>query len=61
MGDDEGGYVGVYHQMSSKHLDRYVGEFKGRHNQRPMDTENQMAAMASGSVGKRLQYKDLIA
>ena len=55
------GYVGVYHQMSSKHLDRYVNEFEGRHNQRPMDTENQMAAMASGSVGKRLQYKDLIA
>ena len=51
----------MYHQMSTKHLNRYVGEFKGRHNQRPLDTENQMAAMASGSVGKRLQYKDLIA
>ena len=55
------GCVGVYHQMSTKHLDRCVNEFEGRHNQRPMDTENQMAAMASGSVGKRLKYQDLVA
>ena len=26
------GYVGVYHWMSEKHLNRYVGEFEGRHN-----------------------------
>ena len=26
------GYVGVYHQMSVKHLPRYVAEFEGRHN-----------------------------
>ena len=55
------GYVGVYHQMSVKHLDRYVTEFEGRHNSRPLDTENQMAEMAAGSVGKRLRYSDLIA
>ncbi len=55
------GYVGVYHQMSAKHLDRYVNEFEGRHNQRPLDTEDQMAALAKGSVGKRLRYADLTA
>ena len=55
------GYVGTYHQMSTKHLDRYVNEFEGRHNQRPMDTEIQMASMVSGGVGKRLKYRDLIA
>ncbi len=55
------GYVGVYHQMSAKHLDRYVNEFEGRHNQRPMDTERQMASMAYGMVGKRLSYDQLIA
>ena len=55
------GYVGTYHQMSIKHLPRYVGEFAGRHNHRPMDTEKQMAAMAQGMNGKRLQYKTLIA
>ena len=30
------GYVGVYHQMSAKHLPRYVAEFEGRHNSRPL-------------------------
>ena len=47
--------------MSPKHLDRYVIEFEGRHNSRPLDTEDQMAAMARGLMGKRLQYSDLIA
>ena len=54
------GYDGVYHQMSAKHLDRYVSEFEGRHNNRPLDTEIQMAAMAESAVGKRLRYSDLI-
>lgn len=29
------GYAGTYHHMSVKHLDRYVDEFAGRHNDRP--------------------------
>ena len=32
------GYQGVYHWMSTKHLHRYVVEFEGRHNDRPLDT-----------------------
>ena len=40
------GYIGVYHQMSKKHLHRYVAELAGRHNLRPMDTADQMAVMA---------------
>ena len=55
------GYHGVYHKMSVKHLPRYVREFEGRHNQRPMDTEAQMGAMARGATGKRLRYTDLVA
>ena len=55
------GYDGVYHQMSAKHLGRYVSEFEGRHNNRPLDTEIQMSAMAESAVGKRLRYNDLIA
>ena len=42
------GYVGTYHKMSPQHLGRYVGEFAGRHNQRPDDTVDQMAAMVAG-------------
>ena len=55
------GYVGVYHQVSPKHLDRYITEFEGRHNARPSDTIEQMEAMVRGSNGKRLRYVDLIA
>lgn len=55
------GYHGTYHKWSWKHLDRYVSEFAGRHNSRPMDTEDQMSAMAAGGVGKRLPYKALTA
>ena len=54
------GYEGVYHQMSAKHLHRYVTEFEGRHNVRPLDTADQMATMAGNTVGKHLPYADLI-
>ena len=49
------GYVGTYHHMSVKHLDRYVNEFAGRHNDRPSDTETQMQHIARDMSGKRLR------
>ena len=55
------GYDGVYHHMSAKHLPRYVTEFEGRHNRRPLDTADQIAVMAKGAEGKSLRYADLIA
>ena len=55
------GYDGVYHHFSAKHLDRYVNEFAGRHNFRPRGTAEQMTELATGAVGKRLPYADLIA
>ena len=54
------GYHGTYHKMSVKHLNRYVGEFSGRHNSRGSDTLSQMYLMARGMDGKKLRYKDLI-
>ena len=57
----KGGLDGVYHHVSVKHLSRYTNELEGRHNSRPLDTEDQMATMAQGAVGKRLRYVDLVA
>ena len=54
------GYMGTYHWMSRKHLQRYVTEFEGRHNVRPLGTREQLGALARGMAGKRLRYADLI-
>ena len=54
------GYHGTYHHMSAKHLNRYVTEFAGRHNERPRDTIDQMQSIVDGMVGKRLRYRDLV-
>ena len=51
------GVDGTHHHVSVKHLGRYVGEFAGRHNLRPLDTDDMMSKMATGSVGKRLSYE----
>ena len=53
------GYYGTYHRLSPFHLQKYVNEFAGRHNQRPMDTIDQMRAMVRGMEGKELRYRDL--
>ena len=55
------GYHGTYHKMSRKHLGRYVSEFQGRHNLRPLDTMDQMRTLARGFNGKRLPWKKLTA
>ena len=52
--------MGNFHHVSPKHLDRYIGEFAGRHNQRSQDTMQQMQRVAGGMVGKRLRYTDLV-
>ena len=54
-------YQGTYHHLSEKHLHRYVAEFAGKHNLREPDTIDIMGAVATGMVGKRLMYRDLIA
>ena len=54
------GYMGIFHKISHKHLDRYVIEFAGRHNARILDTINIMVSMVVGMLGKRLPYKVLV-
>ena len=53
------GYVGIYHKMSPKHLQRFIEEFSGRHNAQSADTVDQMKRIVEGMVGKQLTYKQL--
>lgn len=55
------GFHGTFHHMSRAHLHRYINEFAGRHNIRPLDTIEQMKRLAEGMRGKRLTYRDLVA
>ncbi len=54
-------HKGTFHKVSPKHLQRYVDEFAGRHNVWDADTIDIMATFASGALGKRLRYRELIA
>ncbi len=55
------GYHGTFHHFSTKHMGRYVGEFAGRHNNRPMDTIDMMEVIAANMIGGPLRYRDLVA
>lgn len=55
------GHAGVYHKMSKKHIQRYIDEYIGRHNIRPLATITQIEVTLKGMNGKRLTYKDLTA
>ncbi len=56
------GYNGVYHQMSTKHLRRYVDEFTFRLNDGNVKrhTLDRLDSLIGQAVGKRLTYADLI-
>ncbi len=56
------GLIGVYHHVSAKHLDRYVGEFSFRLNEGNVKnhTLTRLDSFVDGTAGKRLTYKGLI-
>lgn len=55
------GYIGTYHNISEKHLHRYVDEFSTRHNMVKLPVLESMAQTARMMVDKRLTYKQLTA
>lgn len=57
----ERAYHGTYHKMNPKNLRRYVTEFEGGYNDRRADTIRQMERMVRGMIGRRLQYRELVA
>ena len=52
-------YAKGFDHLSVKHWGRYTAEFEGRHNCRPLDTEEQMGIIARGAAGKRMTYVSL--
>ena len=54
------GHYGIFHYMSEKHLDRYVGEFANRHNTSKLPTIEFMSDTAKRAVGRHISYKELI-
>ena len=52
--------VGVYHQVSKKHLHRYVRACVGRYNMKSRPFWEQVECLARGTFGKHLSYANLI-
>jgi transposase-like protein len=56
------GYHGIYHQMSKKHLPRYIDEFAYRLNQRTESMQTVFSdVVAKVSQSSKLPYKELTA
>ncbi|MYA65432.1 MAG: IS1595 family transposase [Gemmatimonadetes bacterium] len=53
-------YMGTFHWLSPKHLQRYIDEFCWRSNAHSLGTLERMELTAAGMVGKRLTYRELI-
>ena len=55
------GHYGTYHQMSPRHLHRYIAEFCGRHNMHHLTTPERLGRLAAALDGRRLPYAELVA
>lgn len=51
--------VGVYHQVSDEHIDRYLAMFAWRWNRREMREGERANALLANSIGHQLPYKTL--
>jgi len=54
------GIYGTYHQVSRKHLPKYVAEFTFRFNTRKYKEQDRLDLVLLSSVGKSLSYRELI-
>jgi transposase-like protein len=52
------GIIGIYHQVSHKHLQAYANEFAYRYNTRKVKDQERLATVLTHTQG-RLKYKDL--
>jgi len=55
------GIIGIYHQVSPKHLDRYCQEYAFRFNRRGASQREKFNTAVEQADGRRLTYKALIA
>ena len=55
------GIYGTFHNVSRKHLHRYVAEFDFRWNARKVDDGERLARAVRNAEGKRLRYREPVA
>jgi hypothetical protein len=55
------GMYGTFHNVSRKHLHRYVAEFDFRWNARKVDDGERLARAVRSAEGKRLRYREPVA
>lgn len=54
-------FHGTYNKISIKLMARFVLEYVGLHNLRPLDPKERMRQIANDLSGQRLRFKGLVA